>query len=162
MENKYANFGLPSDPTNQPSPSHQATAVQRGWFSRNFWWLLAAMQFAGGFLPLLGRITLLFVLPLSSSTVFADEKVGWVTAYWAGWARMSPNDVAWRSYTHLCIFSATPDARGGCKLGMGWNDNRVKAAIATAHRHNVKVLLCVGGAGTGRNFAHSTSLVHLR
>ena len=68
-----------------------------------------------------------------------------------------PQDVAWKSYTHLCIFSATPDTRGGCKLGMGWTDSRVKAAIAEAHRNNVKVLLCVGGAGTGRNFASSTA-----
>ena len=39
MENEYANFGLPSDPANQP---HQFAAVQRGWFSRNLWWLLPA------------------------------------------------------------------------------------------------------------------------
>ena len=39
MENEYANFGLPSDPVNQP---HQFAAVQRGWFSRNLWWLLPA------------------------------------------------------------------------------------------------------------------------
>jgi hypothetical protein len=39
MENEYANFGLPSDPVNQP---HQFATVQRGWFSRNVWWLLLA------------------------------------------------------------------------------------------------------------------------
>src|SRR5208283_2688627 len=120
----------------------------------------SAGQFIVEFLRLAGEIVLLVVLLLSSSRVFAENKaepkVGWVTAYWAGWARMSPKDVAWKSYTHLCIFSATPDARGGCKLAMGWNESRVKAAIAEAHRNNVKVLLCVGGAGTGRNFASST------
>jgi hypothetical protein len=93
----------------------------------------------------------------ASSTVVAAQKVGWVTAYWAGWARMSPRDVAWKSYTHLCIFSATPDARGGCKLAMGWNPGRVKAAVAEAHRHHVKVLLCVGGGGVGRDFAKATA-----
>jgi chitinase len=92
-----------------------------------------------------------------SSSAWAEEKVGWVTAYWAGWAKMSPKDVAWKSYTHLCIFSATPDSRGGCRLAMGWNDSRVKAAVAEAHRNHVKVLLCVGGAGTGRDFAASTA-----
>lgn len=115
------------------------------------------MQFTIAYPPLVGKIALVVVLLLSTSTVGAEQKVGWVTAYWAGWARMSPKDVAWKSYTHLCIFSATPDARGGCKLGMGWTDSRVKAAIAEAHRNNVKVLLCVGGAGTGRDFAKSTA-----
>ncbi len=100
---------------------------------------------------------MLIVLLLSSSIVSAEQTVGWVTAYWAGWAKTSPKDVAWKSYTHLCIFSATPDARGGCKLGMGWNESRVKAAVAEGHRNSVKVLLCVGGGGVGRNFARSTA-----
>ncbi len=97
------------------------------------------------------------LLTLFSSTVFAQKKVGWVTAYWAGWAKTSPEDVAWKSYTHLCIFSATPDGRGGCKLAMGWNDARVKAAVAEGHRNHVKVLLCVGGGGVGRGFVRCTA-----
>ena len=107
----------------------------------------SALHFSHGFFPLVGKIALLVILLLSSSTVFAQQKVGWVTAYWAGWAKMTPKDVAWKTYTHLCIFSATPDARGGCNLAMGWNPSRVKAAVAEGHRHSVKVLLCVGGGG---------------
>ncbi len=42
MENEYANFGLPSDPANQPIQPHQTATVQRGWFSRNLWWMLPA------------------------------------------------------------------------------------------------------------------------
>ena len=40
MENEYAKFGLPDDPAKQPIQPHQVAAVQRGWFSRNLWWLL--------------------------------------------------------------------------------------------------------------------------
>ena len=42
MENEYAKFGLPDDPANQPIQPGQAAAtdVQRGWFSRNWLWLL--------------------------------------------------------------------------------------------------------------------------
>ncbi len=40
MENEFAKFGLPDDPANQPIQPHQVAAVQRGWFSRNLWWLL--------------------------------------------------------------------------------------------------------------------------
>ncbi len=42
MENEYAKFGLPDDPANQPIEQHQVAAVQRGWFSRNVWWMLPA------------------------------------------------------------------------------------------------------------------------
>jgi chitinase len=101
-------------------------------------------------------LTVSFII-LFNSTLFAQQKVGWVTAYWAGWAKTSPEDVAWKSYTHLCIFSATPDGRGGCRLDMGWNDARVKAAVAEGHRNHVKVLLCVGGGGVGRNFVRCTA-----
>jgi len=110
-------------------------------------------------------LPLLLLFPLNS-VVLADKvaapKVGWVTAYWAGWARISPQEMPWKTYTHLCIFSATPDTRGGCKLAMGWNDRRVKAAVAEGHRNGVKVLLCVGGGGEGRNFVASTANAALR
>jgi len=107
---------------------------------------------------LLSRVTFpVLLLLLLTSTLFAEQKAGWVTAYWAGWAKISPKDVAWKSYTHLCIFSATPDTRGGCKLAMGWNERRVKAAVAEGHRNHVKMLLCVGGGGIGRSFVSSTA-----
>ena len=111
-----------------------------------------------GLLFLASRLMLPVLLSvLLTSAVFAQQKVGWVTAYWAGWARISPQDVVWKSYTHLCIFSATPDTRGGCQLAMGWNDSRVKAAVAEGRRNHVKMLLCVGGGGVGRAFVGSTA-----
>jgi chitinase len=119
-------------------------------------------RFPIGLPPITGGIVLFVVLLLWSSTVFAQQKVGWTTGYWAGWARISPKEIPWKTYTHLCIFSATPDGRGGCNLAMGWNDSRVKAAITEAHNNNVKVLLCVGGAGTGRNFVSSTAEAAVR
>lgn len=42
MEDEYANFGLPSDPANQPIQPGQAAAVQRGCFLRSLWWMLPA------------------------------------------------------------------------------------------------------------------------
>jgi chitinase len=109
-----------------------------------------------GSLPLAGRTVCFVVLLLLSPAVFAQQKAGWVTAYWAGWNKTAPTEIQWKTYTHLCIFSATPDARGGCNLAMGWNAARVTAAVAEGHRHNVKMLLCVGGGGEGRGFVAST------
>ncbi|MEI8373553.1 MAG: hypothetical protein WCJ35_12065 [Planctomycetota bacterium] len=42
MENEYAKFGLPDDPTNQPIRPGQVATAQRGWFFCNLWWLLPA------------------------------------------------------------------------------------------------------------------------
>jgi hypothetical protein len=55
MENEFANFGLPSDPANQPIQPRQTAAadVQRGWFSRNWWWSLPT-AFLILFLPCAG------------------------------------------------------------------------------------------------------------
>ncbi len=122
-------------------------------------------RFLIGFLPLASKAVVIAVLLLLSSKAFAQEKqakVGWCTAYWAGWSRISTKEVPWKTYTHLCIFSATPGASGSCKLAMGWNDTRVKAAVAEAHRNMVKVLLCVGGAGTGKGFVSSTEDATIR
>jgi chitinase len=90
------------------------------------------------------------------------EKVGWVTGYWTGWARITPKEVVWKAYTHMCIFSATPGAGGACNLAMGWNDSRVKAAVAEGHKNHVKMILCVGGAGTGKNFVTATADATIR
>lgn len=115
-----------------------------------------------GFLPIAISVIVLVLTLLPGATALAQQKVGWTTGYWAGWAKISPADVPWKAYTHMCIFSATPSRNGGCNLAMGWNDNRVKAAIAAAHTNHVKVLLCVGGAGTGRNFVSSTTNAAVR
>ncbi len=40
MENEYARFGLPDDPTNRPPPGQPTPSRQRGWLARNWGWLL--------------------------------------------------------------------------------------------------------------------------
>ena len=40
--------------------------------------------------------------------------------------------------------------------------SNVKAAVAEAHRNKVKVLLCVGGAGTGKGFVSATEDAAIR
>jgi chitinase len=99
---------------------------------------------------------------ICSVTQAQQNYVGWSTGYLSGWAGISATTIKWKAYTHMCLFSATPSGAGGCNLAMGLNDNSVNSAIAEGHKNNVKVLLCVGGAGTGGGFVTSTANATVR
>lgn len=99
---------------------------------------------------------------LLACTSFASAQtkyVGWSTGYLAGWAQGNypPSKIVWKAYTHMCHFSATPTSTGGCNLGMGINGGYASALTSEAHKHNVKAILCVGGAGEGGHFKSSAS-----
>ncbi|MDB5103110.1 MAG: uncharacterized protein JWP91_799 [Fibrobacteres bacterium] len=101
----------------------------------------------------------ILVMALAAAAAMASgqvqQKVGWSTGYYAGWAQSSypPSKINWKSYTHMCHFSITPDGGGGgVKMDMGLSDQSCKAFVAEAHKNNVKAIICVGGAGTGGNF----------
>ncbi len=87
------------------------------------------------------------------------KKVGWSTGYYAGWAQGSypATKINWKSYTHMCHFSATPNNSGAVNLSMGINDGSARSFVAEAHKNKVKAILCVGGAGTGGAFQASTA-----
>ena len=69
---------------------------------------------------------------------------------WAGWAKMSPKDVAWKSYTHLCIFRQRPMPTGDANLAMAGTPLASRRPspkhIAIASK---SFLLCLSGNGTG-------------
>jgi GH18 family chitinase len=94
----------------------------------------------------------------------AQQKVGWVTGYYAGWAQGSypPSKIYWKAYTHMCHFSITPNSNGTVKMDMGLSDQSVKAFVAEAHKNNVKAIICVGGAGTGGNFQAASANATVR
>ena len=93
-----------------------------------------------------------------------QQKVGWSTGYYAGWAQGAypVTKINWKSYTHMCHFSATPNGSGGVSLSMGINDASAKSFVAEAHKNKVKAILCIGGAGTGTNFQASTANATVR
>ena len=93
-----------------------------------------------------------------------QKKVGWSTGYYAGWAQggYPVTKINWKSYTHMCHFSATPNNQGVVSLSMGINDARAKEFVAEAKKNNVKSILCVGGAGTGGNFQAASANATIR
>ena len=115
------------------------------------------------FSPLFARrivLPVLLLLPPTSVVLaekVAEPKVGWVTAYWAGWARISPQDVPGKA-TRICASSRPlPTPAEDANLPWVGTTAAVRAAIAEAHRNGVKVLLCVGGGGEGSEFVASTA-----
>jgi chitinase len=106
----------------------------------------------------------MLALAIAAAAAFANaqvqQKVGWSTGYYAGWAQSSypPSRINWKSYTHMCHFSITPNGGSGAvKMDMGLSDATVKAFVAEAKKNNVKAIICVGGAGTGGNFQSASA-----
>jgi chitinase len=93
------------------------------------------------------------------------QKVGWSTGYYYAWAqgKYPPSKIIWKSYTHMCHFSVTPNGDGSVNAGgMGLSDQNFKDFVAEAHKNKVKAIICVGGAGTGGQFQSATANATIR
>jgi chitinase len=110
----------------------------------------------------------IFAMAIAAAATLAmgqQQKVGWSTGYYAGWAQGSypPSKINWKSYTHMCHFSITPNGgTGQVKMDMGLSDQSCKAFVAEAKKNNVKPIICVGGAGTGGNFQSASANATVR
>jgi hypothetical protein len=89
---------------------------------------------------------------LSSTFAATSTYVGWSTGYYRSWSNYQPSKIPWKAFTHICHFSIGPDTLGNVRgLGGSASTNLVTAA----HQNNTKILVCVGGAGSGTNFSKS-------
>jgi hypothetical protein len=97
-------------------------------------------------------LCLVMAVFFSSSNATGPRYVGWSTGYYTSWSQGSypPTKINWKAFTHICHFSCGPNSSGGIS-GLGGTAST--NLIAEAHKNNVKVLLCVGGAGSGGSFA---------
>jgi chitinase len=79
----------------------------------------------------------------------------WITAYYPTWTITSPApaNIDMRAITHLVFFSLTPTAAGGLTdTSGGLIAANAQAVKATAHGAGKKVLICIGGGGSGPQF----------
>jgi hypothetical protein len=76
----------------------------------------------------------------------------WITGYYSALQSiLSPDNIAWNKYTHVVHFAATTDGNGifdWYYIGQnttywGGSTAEVSSLINTAHKNNVKVLLCI-------------------
>lgn len=96
-------------------------------------------------------ITIIGVAALLSKPAFAEgPTVNWSTGYYVGWqqAAFPPASLPWKSITHLNHFSVmSSSARNGAVvLAHSLTPTFMQAAVAEAHKHNVKIYIAVGGA----------------
>jgi GH18 family chitinase len=118
---------------------------------------------------------LAFGLAAVVSTASA-QKVGWSTGYFAAWAQgggnsqytiggapFTPDKISWSAYTHMVHFSVTPNNDGSINIGgMGLNASMITSLVTEAHAHNVKAIICVGGGGTGGQYAAAAANATVR
>ena len=87
----------------------------------------------------------------------AAEPSPWVTAYYPVWVQaggMSPDKIDFSAITHLVHFSITPRADGTIEDTVHGTANAITPAqsadvVPRAHKAGDKVLVCLGGAGSG-------------
>jgi hypothetical protein len=87
-------------------------------------------------------------------------KVGWSLGYYCGWDQggFPPASIDWKAFTHISHFAITPNNDGSLNTGgNGLSDANCKAAVAAAHAHGVKIVICIGGAGVGAGFTNACS-----
>lgn len=95
------------------------------------------------------------------------QSTPWVTAYYAGWSQGWYNNgilpaelIEYAAVTHIVHFGLVPRSDGTVNSDA---NSIVKsnsdALIPLAHAAGKKVLICVGGWGTDREFRNATSLL---
>lgn len=75
--------------------------------------------------------------------------LGWSSGYYVGWKQggYPPQTIPWRAITHLIQFPLLPTRDGSVVPSSQLTPAFMRAAVAEAHQHNIKILISVGGAG---------------
>jgi chitinase len=108
-------------------------------------------------------IVSVFVLQVSNG----QESSMWISAYYAGWlqgnqwsSHLPADQVDYSAVTHIFHFSADPTRSGGVVFSDidGWSVNQ---AVTHAHNAGKKILISVGGWGSGSMYNGATSAANL-
>jgi GH18 family chitinase len=83
------------------------------------------------------------------STPSVSGKLGWSSGYYVGWQQVGhpPQTIPWKAITQLIQFPLLPTVDGSLVPSSQLTPAFMRAAVAEAHKHNVKILMSVGGAG---------------
>ena len=84
------------------------------------------------------------------------QKAGWSLGYYCAWDQggFAPANINWNAFTHISQFALVPNSDGSLNVGAnGLNDSYCKAAVAAAHSHSRKIVICIGGAGVAGAFS---------
>jgi GH18 family chitinase len=86
-------------------------------------------------------------------TPSVSGKLGWSSGYYVGWQQEGhpPQTIPWNAITQLIQFPLLPTVDGSLVPSSQLTPAFMQAAVAEAHKHNVKILISVGGAGGPNN-----------
>jgi len=75
------------------------------------------------------------------------SKLGWSTGYYVGWlqSKYPPQMIPWKSLTYLSQFSLMSNRDGTVTIAHQLTPEFMQMAVAEAHKHNVKILISIGG-----------------
>lgn len=88
----------------------------------------------------------------------------WVTAYYPGTAArtLPASEIGLSALTHIIHFALVPNPDGSLdETGNGIEATNIVDLLKRAHAAGKKVLICAGGAGSGRGFQGASSASHL-
>jgi chitinase len=84
-----------------------------------------------------------------------SQDIKWVSAYYPYWREIPPSEIDFRVLTHVFDFAMGINPDG--TLGYGGTPARQSELISAAHAHNKKVLISIGGAGSGPGWNGATA-----
>ncbi|MEW5799513.1 MAG: glycosyl hydrolase family 18 protein [Bacteroidota bacterium] len=112
-------------------------------------------------------IIIYVALSVLISPVLRCQSTPWVTAYYAGWSQgwynngvLPAEQIDFSAVTHIIHFGLVPRSDG--TINSDANSivaSNSDALIQRAHAAGKKVLICVGGWGTDKEFRNATSLL---
>ncbi|MDB5105914.1 MAG: putative chitinase [Fibrobacteres bacterium] len=98
-------------------------------------------------------------LSLSAIVSAQTQKVGWSLGYYCGWDQdggYKPAQIDWAAFTHIAHFTVFPNNDGSLDVNSnGLSDANCKAAVAEAHKNNVKIVFSIGGAQAKDRFKNA-------
>ncbi|MBV9226845.1 MAG: glycoside hydrolase family 18 protein [Acidobacteriaceae bacterium] len=116
----------------------------------------------------LGVTTLLLVVVAFFTVGFRgvnERKIGWVTGYWYSpsvWGGLPVKDIEFSALTHVIHCGPTPNADGTFEeKSLQYVRDYAGELVRTAHRHNVKVLLCMGQFRAANTYTCAARPEHL-
>lgn len=106
---------------------------------------------------LIAALVVLIAIDFANIRCHASPAPIWVTAYYPAWEQsggMAPDQIDYSAITDLVHFSIMPRADGSIDDTVHGVYNAITPAqshevVTDAHKAGVKVLVCVGGAGSG-------------
>ncbi len=96
-------------------------------------------------------LIVIVVVSIAANIVFAQQKI--IVGYYPSWMSVAlpPSAIEYQNLTHIAHAFVAPNADGSISYSDGFS--LLPSLISTAHLHNVKVMISLGGWGNSAGFS---------